>query len=369
MSKPRILFLVTQNDRGGAQQYVLTLATAFRDRAEVMVAAGPDGNGWLQKELAAAGISFFLLPSLRREVQLRTDRRAVKELRALLREKNITVLHANSSKAGFIASCALIGVTPAPRHIYTAHGWIFLEPAWQKKFFYFAELFASMTRDVTITLSRYEAAVAHWLGIFPPRIAMIPHGILPPMFLSREDARQALGIPQEQMTLGTIANAYDTKGLDVLLSALAQTDSALHWVCIGDGPLLPSLKKQTKELGIESRVTWLGAKENAAQYLRAFDAFVLPSRKEGLPYALLEALHADLPIIATTVGGIPEMCGDAALLVPPENTHALAQAINTLQNQNTQQGLVTARQLLKPTLTTQYEKMIEQTWDVYHTKT
>lgn len=125
------------------------------------------------------------------------------------------------------------------------------------------------------------------------------------------------------MVVGTIANFYPTKGLDILIQASPLLGN-VHTVIIGDGPARPA--------SVPPRTHLLGTIPDAARLLPAFDVFVLPSRKEGLPYALIEAMAAGLPIVATTVGGIPEIITHEknGLLVPVENPAALAAAIRRL---------------------------------------
>jgi glycosyltransferase involved in cell wall biosynthesis len=116
-----------------------------------------------------------------------------------------------------------------------------------------------------------------------------------------------------------------------MLEALALADDTWQLSVIGDGPEADSLRKQAERLGIESRITWHGVVEDAGTLLSAFDAFVLSSRTEGTPITLLEAMDAGVPIVATTVGGIPDVVTPAhAILVPPEQPASIARALADL---------------------------------------
>jgi glycosyltransferase involved in cell wall biosynthesis len=118
-----------------------------------------------------------------------------------------------------------------------------------------------------------------------------------------------------------------------MLSALALTESPWLLSVIGDGPELDRLKTQASQLGITDRVKWHGGVANASAFLAAFDAFVLSSRTEGTPIALLEAMNARIPIVATSVGGVPDVVGPAhALLVPSEQPQEIASALRELSH-------------------------------------
>jgi glycosyltransferase involved in cell wall biosynthesis len=158
--------------------------------------------------------------------------------------------------------------------------------------------------------------------------------------LNRTDARRELVDRIEQAAsqrpelgtvVGVIANFYPTKGLDTLLTAATRTPDA-QYVIIGDGPLREKLEQRIEALGLEQRVFLCGRVPDARRYLHAFDLVVLPSRKEGFPWSILEAMAAKVPIVATTVGAVPEALEDerSALLVPPDDPVALADAVERI---------------------------------------
>jgi len=163
------------------------------------------------------------------------------------------------------------------------------------------------------------------------KIIKIYNGINPVdlNFLEKQEARKILGVSP---ALGNIANFYKTKGLGYLIEAmyiLQQQGKDIGLVIIGDGPERKSLEKQIAKYNLEKNVFLLGKKTKASRYLKAFDIFVLPSVKEGFPFVILEAMSAEIPIIATTVGAIPEILENekSGILVPPKNSKALVGAI------------------------------------------
>ena len=128
--------------------------------------------------------------------------------------------------------------------------------------------------------------------------------------------------------IGTIARLTDQKGIDVLLRAAADVPDA-SFVLIGDGPDRAALETLAADLGVAERVEFAGWSEDARADLARFDVFALPSRYEGLPLAIIDAMLAGLPTVATRVGSIPEAIEDGVqgLLVPPDDPAALAEAL------------------------------------------
>ena len=150
--------------------------------------------------------------------------------------------------------------------------------------------------------------------------------------LDRAAARAALSIPPDQPHLGWVGRLSPEKGADLFLEALARCpDKGLHASIIGDGRLRPALEAQAHALGIAGRVRFCGELEEAHRYFAAFDIFVMSSRTEGAPMVLFEAFAAGTPVVATAVGGIPEIAGSGeAKLVPAHDPGALADAISRL---------------------------------------
>lgn len=377
--KPRILFLVTEESLGGAQQYVLLLGRAFRDRAHIGIATAPThGDRWLSTNTGAAGIETHLtMHHLRRAISPVQDVWALCELRKLLKSGDWDIVHANSSKAGVLAGMAAwsLGRSRKTRVLYTAHGWVFLEPvvSIQKILYRFLEWLSAKGRDATIVLSEKERTVAqHDLHISPATLHVIPHGSTPtiPAFLSRSTARASVGIPEDTIvTIGVIANMFRTKGLDILLEACDRPplrDLPWRLVIIGDGPERALLEKQRVHMTKKDAVLFVGQRSEAQKLLSAFDLFVLPSRKEGLPFALLEAMAAGLPIIATDVGGVKEALGAGGLVVPSKDPVALATAIvKVLTHPEEQERLRAACTAEAANRATAYNTMVEKTWSVY----
>ena len=325
-----ILYVVTQGEVGGAQKYVLQLAQAFHGR----IAMGTESDR-LAMEAENAGIAVSRLYHLKRGISPLNDILALYDLVHLVKKTRPDIVHLNSSKAGFLGS--LLPWFIDVKIIYTAHGFVFNEPKnpITKWFLKWLERFSSRFRDYIIAVSQYDMQTALEAKIIDPgKISVVHNGIDEFILLNKTSARQYLGLSTEKAVVGTIANPYHNKGLDVLIKAasllpLEQRDF-LQIGIIGEGKMRHLLERQIAKLGLQNVVKLLGHRELANHYLRAFDVFTLPSRKEGFPYALLEAMQAGLPIIATEVGGNSEALGGAGILIPPNNPKQLANTISTL---------------------------------------
>ncbi|MEO7103270.1 MAG: glycosyltransferase, partial [Gemmatimonadaceae bacterium] len=148
--------------------------------------------------------------------------------------------------------------------------------------------------------------------------------------VDRAEARERLGRGSGQQ-IGWIGRLSSEKGPDVMLAAMAQlADLDVNLSFVGDGPDLVGLTQRAEEMGIAARIRFHGRVPAAGSLLRAFDVIALSSRTEGTPMVILEAMSSQVPIVATQVGGVPDMLSPTeALLVPPDNPTALANALRS----------------------------------------
>jgi glycosyltransferase involved in cell wall biosynthesis len=150
----------------------------------------------------------------------------------------------------------------------------------------------------------------------------------------KAQAKSAHGLPRETAIIGTVARLIQRKGIDVLLRAfgIVRHSHRVHLIVVGDGPLGEELRALAHELRIEDSISWLGFQADPVKWLEAMDVFAFPSRLEGVPNAVLEAMAVGLPIVATTIGGVVDILeeGRTGFLIPPDDPDALAAALDRL---------------------------------------
>ena len=171
--------------------------------------------------------------------------------------------------------------------------------------------------------------------------------------VSRDEMRASAEVPAGAPLLTIIARLTEQKGHRILLDALARTDLAhAYLLVVGDGPLRDVLERQAANLGLSARVRFLGVRRDLGNILAATDVFVMPSFWEGLPLAMVLAMGAGLPVVATRVAGIPEVVQDGVtgLLVPPGDSGELGAALSRVVNGDTTRVLLgqAARAFVRP---------------------
>ena len=349
LENKKILYLVTQTKWGGAQKYVLELAEYFSQNNEVHIAFGEinEQNQEFLAQCQKIGVKTIPIKNLVRNIQPSKEINAFLELKKLLDSGKYHLAHLNSSKAGLIGSIAasihnLNPLNTRLRLIYTAHGFVFNEPLnkIEKTIYKMSEKFSTAVENAIITVSDYDKQSAIEHKICPAHKMFTIHNGLDfnkYNFLSTEDAKKELNLDENKIYFGTIASFYKTKGHTYLLEAIklfleTQNREAYHWILIGDGPEQKNIEELIKKYNLEKYITIISPKNNDWKYLKAFDYFILPSVKEGLPYTLLEAGLAKIPVIATQVGGVPEIITDhqTGLLVTPANPLSLANAMKEI---------------------------------------
>ncbi|MFA6428748.1 MAG: glycosyltransferase [Candidatus Buchananbacteria bacterium] len=340
----KILYLITQDEFGGAQYYLLILAKNLKDSYNITIAAGDQTttNGLLN-QAEQAGIKIKQLTKLKRQLNFGQDYQALQELISLVKTEQPDIIHLNSTKMGVLGVIAAKLANSQAKIIFTVHGFILNEPLnlGQKIFYWFAELISLTLTDQIICVSEFDRQSIINAKLCSASKLITIHNALDLSelkFLSREEARQELlnNPTNDQLIIGTVANFYSTKGLNYFIKALALLKNNLPQkffaVIIGDGELRPKLEQQIKKLGLTENILLAGYLPKAWQYLKAFDIYVCSSVKEGLPYSILQAQAAGLPIISTNVGGIPEIITDGqnGLLVETKNPTKLAEKIKLL---------------------------------------
>ncbi|MDX6628962.1 MAG: hypothetical protein QOH00_1208 [Gaiellales bacterium] len=320
---PRLLVIVTLAEAGGAQTFAATLVAGLRERYEIEVAAhGPGGA--VADACAALEVPFHHVRHLVRDPHPYHDAAAVGELRALARRIGPDVVQINSSKAGVLARVALAGL--AAKTVFTAHGWAFSGRGGAAGTAYAtAERLVAPLSDAIVCVSSHDLKLAHAHHIAPRGgVHVIHNGVDAPA----EPGRRRT--PANRLVLGCTARLAPPKDLITLLDALAQPGCE-EWELrvFGDGPDRAEIERHRNALGLGGRVTLLGNRQDVAAQLADCDAFALISDWEGLPYSILEAMAAGLPVLASEVGGIPDLVvpGSTGELVPARDAAAAGRVL------------------------------------------
>ena len=323
-SRTGVLHVIAPGDVGGAESVVRVLATAQRSLgARVEVAAivqSKDAAGGFLAALRDASIETHRIL-----VGGRDYRRERRMLAAICEASSPDIVHSHGYRADVVDALHLRRDVPI---VSTVHG--FTGGDLRNRLYQWLQCRAYRRFDAVVAVSEpLRRQLAPRIG--PKRLHVVPNAYAPESeSLSKEAARVALGLPNDEFLVGWVGRLSREKGPDVLLDALARREmpaSALA-VFVGEGPLAPELRQRTVELRLDARVTWKGRVANASHLLAAFDVLVVSSRTEGGPMVVLEAMATGTPIVATQVGGVPDMLPrGTALLVSPESPSELAAAI------------------------------------------
>jgi glycosyltransferase involved in cell wall biosynthesis len=182
--------------------------------------------------------------------------------------------------------------------------------------------------DAVVAVSRPLVDRLTRAGVPAPKIQLIPNGRAPGRPATRDEARRLLGLAASTRVVGWVGRLTPEKGPDILLEAAASLPVDVHVSLVGEGPMRADLERRAESLGLDSRVRWHGIVDSADRLLSAFDVVVLSSRTEGTPMVLLEAMAAGVPVVASAVGGVPDVVSDReAILTPADDPRALAAGI------------------------------------------
>ena len=343
----RIVNVITRMIVGGPQQVSLLTARYYRGVASVDfhlvfgTAAGREGD--YHAEIAASGVPHHPLASLVRELAPATDVRALAALVTLLRRLRPHLVHARSAKARFLAPLAA-RLARVPVTLQTVHGWSFNNAVDRRRsLFVRLERLARKLCDATVLVSQQDLAEGLALGVLPPSAVargealVIRSGIdlaavAPLDGPARRAFRAAQGVPDTRPVISLVQRLSPPKTPLVFVRALprilAERPDAVAWI-VGGGPLAASAEQAVTAAGLAGRVAFLGLRKDMPDILSASDVVVHSSIREGLPRVVLEALAVGTPLVATAVGGVPDVVVDGVngLLVPPEDPAALAGAV------------------------------------------
>ncbi len=356
----KILYLITKSNFGGAQRYVFDLATeATKAGHDVAVVFG--GSGALQSYLTENAIRTISVDTLGRDVNVLSDLKSFFFLLKLFGSESPDVIHLNSSKMGGLGALAgrivngwrhvtepVYGKRAPMRIIFTGHGWAWNEERSDTERFIIG-IFHWLTIELAHTTIAVSKRTRDQVAVLPfawHKLEVVHNGRSPIESRTKDDSygiifgeeRKKWLTPTPTAIIGTIAELHKSKGLSYAIEGFAllkkqRPNERLIFVIIGEeGSERAPLEALIKKFNLTDTVFIAGRKENAATLLSAFDIFLLPSITEAFPYVILEAGNAGLPVIATAVGGIPEVIDDmqSGILIQSRNGSEVARAITYL---------------------------------------
>ena len=306
------------------------LARGLRDRG-YRVLVGLFRSGWLKEQCEAKQLETVVTP-----MQDKLDWRWLKKVLHFVRAENVSLIHTHEFTANVYG--ALVARLAGIPVVATVHGKNYYWENARRRIAY--RRLAKWGRMVAVSRDIREFLAEH-VGIKKERIEVIHNGINVDAFDCQHEAtahKSALGLCGDGRIIGMIGSLYPVKGHRYLLGALPRILAACPdttVLLIGRGELDSSLKALAKDLGVDQRVHLLGLRSDISALLSIMDVFVQPSISEGLSIALLEAMAAAKPVVASHVGGNPELVsdGETGCLVPPQDENALATTIvSLLQN-------------------------------------
>ena len=344
----KILRVIARLNMGGPALHVAYLTAGLRklgyDTTLVAgsLARGEDSMSFVADEL---GVEVLRIDELGREISPLRDLLATLRLARLIRRERPQILHTHTAKAGTVGRVAalLAGARRPPIVIHTFHGHVlrgYFGP-FRSLFFRLLERWLASKTTALVAVSPQVRDDLVALGVAPrKRFVVIRLGIELDERVAagrdgRRESRRYLGIPEGRFAVGWIGRMTAVKRTDDVLLAFKQLRNGGVDAClcmVGDGPDRRELEHRAHELGIARDTLFLGYQEEVAPFYAAFDALVLPSSNEGTPVSAIEALAAGRPVVATRVGGVPDVVrdGEDGFLVEPGATDDLADRLARL---------------------------------------
>lgn len=355
----------------GAEVQLVALVDALVKRPDLDLSVVLFNEGRLASELRALGVPVTVFPETKLD-----GMNLVRGLTTYCRSKKLHLLHTHKYKDNILgtiaaASCGI------PHVVRTVHG--LSEPfrgiaALRMRLY---ELCDDMAIRIKVNCliavsSQIEQVLSRKYGT--RKVVQIHNGIRfcrTQRIKTAVETRQQLGIDRSRRIIGTVGRLTAVKGHEYFLAGaqqLLQNRRDLHFLIVGDGPLLDHFKGKARNLGIASHVTFLGHRDDTYDLIGAMDVFVLPSLHEGIPMVILEAMALARPVVASRVGGIPEVITDAVhgLLIPVADSGELAEGCRRFLDDRSlaeRCGLAGQRRVEQEFSA---ESMGQKVWALYH---
>jgi glycosyltransferase involved in cell wall biosynthesis len=364
---PKVLVVDLSNYYGGASSRVLSLMTRAKPRTIAL--AGLE-SGAITRQARQLGLAVHAL------ADHKADPRLLPRLVKLIRKEGYNLLDSQNIQSKFWANFAAL--MTGTSLVSTLNSWYANEhgkASLKGRIYTTLELFSNQSLDMYITVSEKDRQSLLKAGLPEDEITLIYNAVdinLSTIRGNSEWLRKKFDLPPDSMICTAVGRLVPVKGYDVLVSAMQRVAAqAPHLFCliVGEGEAKEALAAQIRQMGLEDRVRLLGYydRENAMSILKSSDIFVMPSRYEGTPIALLEAAALARPILASNTGGIPELVQheEHAILVPPGDPIALAQGLLKLALDREYAGILGQNAQQRVHKNFNLDSQLNATWQVY----
>lgn len=326
----KVAHFIDSPDPGGAETLVIDICREIRARSYI-----PEvlhfGNPWLEEKCLEYGIESTLVPGFKQFKSAKTLPLFAISFAMFLKKRQVNILH--SHLFGAITGGAFAAKIAGVPHIGTIHDTYTIEEKKSR-----ARLLNLAARFGTrlVTVSNQMRTYLESLSKFPDNsIQVIHNGVSLKKFGSKDaDFRQSIGVGKDDIIFTCVGRLVELKAHDTLIEAFAEAtdDSKVKLLIVGDGPEMGNCSRLIEAKGLKNRVRLLGQRDDVPSILGISDCFVLASKSEGLSCSIIEAMASGLPVIATNVGGNPELIkdGESGYLVPVGDVAALSEAIRNL---------------------------------------
>ena len=358
MGQIRILRIITRLNTGGPASYLVTLFKALdSSRYDQRLIAGREApsEGSMWSFVESQGLQPILVPEMVGTSTLRlSDLKAMRRIRQLIGEIRPDIVETHTSKAGVLGRlAAALDGGPIVLHVYHGHvlsGYYGGAKTWMAR--YAERLCARATDHLVAVSARVKVDLVRYRVSTPERITVIEPGLdLAPLVDCRNvrgRLRRELGIATDVPLVGIVGRLSSIKNPGLFLAA-AEITLARHpearFLVVGEGELGPELRARAREGALNGRVIFTGWRHDLPDVYADLDVVVSTSNNEGMPLTIIEAMAAGCPVVATAVGGVPDLLDDGVtgLLVPPRDRALLAEAIGRLLENRPLAGAIASR--------------------------
>ncbi len=354
MENIKVLHIITRFDKGGsAQNTYLSLLGLRKKNYQLSLVSGLSLESEMKYEeikakekdihiLESEGIEFIQCPFLLRRINVIKDLKAFFDIWRIIKKYNPLIVHTHSSKAGLMGRLAA-KLAGAPITVHTPHGHVFFGyfgPFKTKLFIIFEKLASRITDKIVALTNREKKDHILFKIAEEDKFSVIYSGIELNILKEssseeKQNLKKELGIPENSLIVGTAGRLVPVKGPEFLVKASKYVISKypdIYFMFTGDGPLEQDLKRKALEMGISDNIIFLSWRDDLAKIISIYDIFVLSSLNEGMGRVLVEAMALGKSIVASNVGGIPDLVihGKNGFLVPLKNPKELAKYIQIL---------------------------------------